>query len=414
LPLHILALNQFYAPDPAPTGQLLADVAGDLVGRGHRVTVLASRQSYAGGGEHPREEVRDGVRVRRLPALGHGERREGRLGSWLSFYASAGAYVLSRRLRADLLLCLTTPPFLGLLGAVRGRVSRTPVAHWVMDLYPDALLAHGLVSPGGVAARALRSLARASHRKASLVLTLGPHMQAAAARYASAATRLEWVPPWGPEVAASPEEVARVRRERGWGERDVVFLYSGNMGLGHRLGEFLEAARRGEPGEAVWCFVGGGARRSEVEEAARSAPPRARIQVLPYVPPSERGASLAAADVHLVSLRREWQGLVVPSKLPAAFAAARPVVFVGPEGNEPAAWVRESGGGWRAAEEDVAGLLAAVREACHPAARAERGARALAFARERFCAARNRARVADLLQDAVYNRRTQPPVEEGE
>jgi glycosyltransferase involved in cell wall biosynthesis len=400
LDLHIVALNQFYAPDTAPTGQHLADLARELVARGHRVTVLASRRSYAGDREYPREEVLDGVRVRRLPTLAHGRQREGRLGSWLGFYAAAFAFLFSRRLRADLLLCMTTPPYLGLLATMRGRASRTPVAHWVMDVYPDALFAHGMASPDGVTAGILRSLARWSNRSASLVLTLGPFMQAVASRHASARTPLASVPLWGADSAVSADDVARVRRERGWGESDVVFLYSGNMGLGHRLGEFLEAARTGQPRQALWCFLGGGARRGEVENAARALA-GARIQVLPYVAPSELGASLAAADVHLVSLRREWQGLIVPSKLQAAFSVGRPVVLVGPEENEPAEWIRASGGGWHAGEGDVEGLLACVREACVPAARAERAARALAFAREHFSRERNCARIADLLEQAA-------------
>jgi glycosyltransferase involved in cell wall biosynthesis len=212
------------------------------------------------------------------------------------------------------------------------------------------------------------------------------------------------VPLWGTDDTVSPADVARVRRERGWGEGDAVFLYSGNMGLGHRLGEFLAAARACEPREVLWCFLGGGARRGEVEAAMRAAS-GARLQLLPYVSPAELWASLAAADVHLVSLRREWQGLIVPSKLQAAFSVGRPVVFVGPEENEAAAWIRLSGGGWRAGEGDVDGLLACVREASVASARAERGARALAFAREHFSRERNCGRIADLLEQAVDGRR---------
>ncbi len=93
-----------------------------------------------------------------------------------------------------------------------------------------------------------------------------------------------------------------------------MLLYSGNMGLGHRLEEFLAAGAeiadpsgadaagrpRGDKQRPVWAFAGGGQRRGEVERFVAEHP-AARVQLLPYVSQEELPASLAAADVHLVS-----------------------------------------------------------------------------------------------------------------
>src|ERR1051325_1578303 len=104
----------------------------------------------------------------------------------------------------------------------------------------------------------------------------------------------------------------------------MVLLYSGTMGRGHRSTDFLEAARRLAGRGPIWAFAGGGPRRSEVERFA-AAHPDARVHVWPYVAREELAATLAAADVHLISVRRGWSGIIVPSKLQAAFALGRPV-----------------------------------------------------------------------------------------
>ena len=96
-----------------------------------------------------------------------------------------------------------------------------------------------------------------------------------------------------------------------------------------------------------------------------------------------------------------WEGLIVPSRLQAAFAASRPVIFVGPDACEVADWLRESQGGWVAAPGDVSAVLAAVEAARDPSERARRGAAARAFASERFDRARNCGRVADLVESAA-------------
>jgi glycosyltransferase involved in cell wall biosynthesis len=77
-------------------------------------------------------------------------------------------------------------------------------------------------------------------------------------------------------------------------------------------------------------------------------------------------SSLSAADVHLVSLRTEMEGLSIPSKIYGVLAAGRPVIFIGPPNSEPAAIVREGKFGYSVPPGDIEGaveaLLAAYRD----------------------------------------------------
>jgi putative colanic acid biosynthesis glycosyltransferase WcaI len=118
----------------------------------------------------------------------------------------------------------------------------------------------------------------------------------------------------------------------------------------------------------------------------------------------DSGESLGAGSVLLASIAPGWEGLIVPHKVQGAFAAARPLLLVASEASECALWVHDSGGGWVIAPGDVAGLLAAVEQARDPAERARRGQAALAYARKHFDPARNRGRVADLLEAAAAPR----------
>ena len=77
------------------------------------------------------------------------------------------------------------------------------------------------------------------------------------------------------------------------------------------------------------------------------------------------------ADVHLISMRPEMTGIVVPGKLYGAMAAGRPAVFVGPEHCESADTIRDAGCGLTVAPGDVDGLVAATHA---PGRRPEPGA----------------------------------------
>jgi colanic acid biosynthesis glycosyl transferase WcaI len=400
--LRILLLNQFYPPDVAPTGRFLHDLATTLVERGHTVRVVCSRRAYATGDDLGPGGSLDGVEVRRVPSLGRGKRSlAARFADDAAFLIRAASLVLTERPRPDLMVAMTSPPLVGLPVALASRGRGIRYAQWTMDLYPDVLDAHGVLTARSMAASALERIGRLQFHRAALVLTIGPYMGRRVARHLDNGALLETVPLWselgggrGGDVAHSVEAV---RTRRGWNRDDLVLLYSGNMGRGHRFGEFLEAARRLGAGSPVWAFIGDGPQRREVEQFVQQHP-SARVQLLPYVPAADLAASHQSADAHLVSLSSAWQGVIVPSKLQAAFSVGRPVIFVGPAQNEIADWIRDSRGGWVVEEGDVDGVIRAIQELRDPGERLRRGEAARAFAQAHFDRRRNCSRIADLLE----------------
>lgn len=403
--MRFLFINQFYPPDVAPTGHFLRDVARVLSSRAHSVKVLASRTPYAPAASaveaHSTTERADAaIEVQRLGPHAPGRRSLPTRAWRASTFAARVRRALTRlQPRPDLVIALTSPPF---LGAALG-CQDVPVAHWVMDLYPDALAAHGLLRADRLPFRALAAFQRRAWRRSALVLTLGPYMEGRL-RAACGAAHVTSVPLWGQAGGLLVEDRGAARTALGWAADDLVLLYSGNLGAAHRCGEFLEAARQLGPKGPLWGFSGGGARRADVARF-QAQHPAARVALWPYAAAPEHARRLIAADVHLASLSPTWQGVVVPSKVPAAFAQGRPVLFVGPPDNEVADWISTSGGGWVVPPDDVPALLRALAEAGRPGQRELRGAAAHAFAVKHFDATTNTLRIADLLERAARGER---------
>ncbi|HMP76781.1 MAG TPA: glycosyltransferase family 4 protein [Kiritimatiellia bacterium] len=391
--MNILLINQYYPPDSAPTGQYLHDLAKALVLRGHTVTVICSRRAYNGTELYPPDERMDGVRVLRVRATGFGRRSGlGKLVDYGTFYLALSARLLAPGSKPDVVLALTTPPHVGLLAAAASWRHGAVHTHWVMDIYPDVLAAHGLLQADQRRYRLLAALTRRELRGSPLVLCLGDDMARRLRRYSSGAPDpVVAVPLWiHPDLAPWPAgDPPRFRAEQGWGPDDVVLMYSGNMGRGHRLGEFLAAAARFKDDRSIhWVFAGGGKRRGEVE-AALANDPALNLRLLPYAPSDRLREHLCSADVHLASLDAQWQGCMVPSKLQGIFAVGKPLIFVGGRDNAPAQWVEESGAGWVIPGNDVDALCAAVESARDARERTRRGAAARAFAERTFDRATN-------------------------
>jgi colanic acid biosynthesis glycosyl transferase WcaI len=378
----------------APTGRYLHDLARALVAQGHHVTVLASRHAYGGGGDFEAREHLDGVEVIRLSGSGFG--RDSYLGKLADYtaYVAGLARELARVTRPELVVALTTPPFLGLLAKLIAEARKARHAHWIMDLYPDAMQAHGIVK-NAISYKALQALARRAFAGATTVLTLGPLMAERVRLYVSGDTRVEWVPLWTLDgIQPAPHAATEALRvSRGWEPERLVLLYSGNMGLGHRFDEFLNAARELGPTGPLWIFAGSGRGRPVVERfvAENHGLP---IRILPHVDNADLAAHLCSADIHLASVDPAWDGLILPSKVQGSFAVGRPVLFVGSAEHEIARWIDESNGGWRVLPGDLAGLVRTLRETDSEDIRA-RGTAARAFANKTFSLEANVLRVAE-------------------
>jgi colanic acid biosynthesis glycosyl transferase WcaI len=358
----ILFINQYYWPDHASTAQHLTDLAEFLAERGFECHVLVSQGRYKPGESRPPAfEIHEGVHIHRVPATSLGRRGTwSRMTDYLSFYAGA-TFKAFRLPKFDLVVTLTTPPIIGLIGTILKRLRGSRHVYWSMDLHPDASMALGRMSPSGRFGSLMYALSRSVYRRADKVVVLGPYMADRIALKQVADEKMITIPVWSrrDEIYPLPRDSNPLRKSLGL-EGSFVAMYSGNLGLAHSFDEFLEAARRlRQRSDIVFLFVGDGPRKHQVE-SARDSEGLTNIRLLDPVPRDWLHASLSLADVHLISMKPEMNGIVVPGKLYGAMAAGRPIVFVGPEHCEPADTIRSAGCGFTLPTGDASALVNSI------------------------------------------------------
>ena len=358
----ILFINQYYWPDHASTAQHLTDLAESLAARGYECHVLCAMSRYKPGDPAPpAEEVRNGVFIHRAPATSLGRKSTlARMTDYLSFYARAVVKAL-RLPRFDAVVTLTTPPIIGLVGSMLRKLKGSAHVCWSMDLHPDASVALKRMSPTNPVVKGLARLGDAVLRGADRVVVLGPYMADRILAKGVRADRVVEIPVWSRKDEVHPvRHAANPLRKRLGFTNELVCMYSGNLGLAHSFDEFLAAAKAlRDRRDVAFVFIGGGPRLAEVQ-TAKERDGLDNVRILDYVPREELHLSLSAADVHLISMRPEMTGIVVPGKLYGVMAAARPALFVGPAHCESADLVRRSGGGFTVPYGDADGVVRAI------------------------------------------------------
>ena len=358
--MKIVFVNRFFHPDLAPTARHAADVAFDLAAAGREVHAVTSRLAYDGSGaDYAEVETVRGVRVHRVwtTRFGRGS-LAGRALDYFSFYCSAFLALAGMLNRDDIVVAKTDPPLISVAAALAAWLRGARLVNWLQDVFPETAARSGmrlLAGPLGSIARVLRDW---SVRRAVVNVVLGERMSEEVARLVPGA-RLRVVANWADGTAIRPEApgAGSLRRERGL-EGKFVVGYSGNLGRVHDCETLLTAARLlAKERDVAFLFVGGGFHFASLRAAGL-----ANLHLQDYVPEERLGDSLAAADLHLVTLLPAFEGLIVPSKFYAAAAAGRAVIFIGDAGGETAREIAAHGCGLVVAAGDGAALAAAIGE----------------------------------------------------
>jgi glycosyltransferase involved in cell wall biosynthesis len=375
----LIFLNRYFSPDESATSQLLTDLAFDLAAAGFSVEVVTSRQRYEDAMAPLVAKSRErGVLIHRLWTTRWGrETLTGRAIDYLTFYISAGIWLLTHVHHRDVIVAKTDPPLIGVVAALAARLRGARLINWLQDVYPE--VAEQLKVGGvGLASRVLKRLRTRGLRSASMNIVIGRCMGEFLEKLGVDKSEVTVIPNWVDDVAIAPRprEAHALRHE--W-ELDDVFVvgYSGNMGRVHEFERLIGAANLlGSDRSIRFLFIGSGARKNDLRDEAEELDLR-NVVFKPYQPQERLGQSLTVPDVHVVTLQDSLGGLIVPSKFYGAIAAGRPVIFIGPPECEVARVIREWDCGFVWNEQDPRGLAVLIRElASDPARVAALGARA--------------------------------------
>jgi glycosyltransferase involved in cell wall biosynthesis len=351
--MRILILNEYFYPDVASTAQHSSDLALALVREGHSVTVLTGRHAYNATGKLlPRDETWEGIRILRVSSLALGKTSRWQRAVHFASFLAACSWRLLWLPSYDAVVAMTTPPLFSFLGALFTRIKGGRLCAWMMDLNPDEAVAAGWLKAGGVPHRFLESLLRYSLKRSRRIFVLDHFMEERIVAKGVAADTVVVVPPWSHDgvVQYDPEGRDEFRRKNGL-EGKFVVMYSGNHSPCHPLDTLLEAAariqQRGAGGKpVVFCFVGGGSEMDKVK-AFVQARNLQNVLCLPYQPIERLGASLSAADLHVVVMGDRFVGIVHPCKVYNILRLGVPLLYIGP----PQSHITEifppgEGGGW--------------------------------------------------------------------
>lgn len=336
----LLIATQFYPPDYAATGQLIAELATQLSRLGLRIRIFTAQPGYAFQKESASQyEISEETIIQRSRSSRFLPKRiRGRTINGLIFCVRTALHLIKFARRQDTLLLTTEPPYLPFLGYLAHRFFGLSYVCVLYDLYPDVAVELQVVNQNHLLARFWDWCNRLTWKHAQGIIVLSPTMKnRVTAKNPAIADKVYAIPSWSDPIHIKP-----IDKQNNWfaqkynlSDRFTV-LYSGNLGRCHDMETILAAAFDLKDDPVQFVFIGHGAKLQGCQNYVQEHQldnclflPYQDKEVLPY--------SLTACDLSLVSISPGLEGLVAPSKLYGILAAARPVAAI----CEPHSYLRD-------------------------------------------------------------------------
>jgi colanic acid biosynthesis glycosyl transferase WcaI len=358
--MKLVFVNRFFYPDMSATSQLLSDAAFYLAGKGHEIHVVTSRLSYEGDAGLAAREVFNGVEIHRLWTTSFGRGKMiGRAMDYVSFYFSVFFYLFQILETGDRVVAKTDPPLVSIPVGAAARLRGARLVNWLQDLFPEVAVELRVQIPSVIVSM-LTWLRNRSLLQADENIVIGELMRNRVLKQGVYAENTAMVPNWADGTAVVPRTATNPLRKEWQLDEKFVVGYSGNLGQAHEIETLLGAIQQlsSDP-SVVFLFIGGGALLDELKtRLGQEGVSGCLFQ--PYQSREQLPLSLTLPDVHLVILKPELEGLIVPSKIYGVMSAGKPMLYIGDKKGEVASLVIEHGIGEVVAEGDSGALVSQI------------------------------------------------------
>jgi len=328
--MRILILSQWFDPEPNFKGLAFAR---KLASYGHTVEVLTGFPNYPGGKLYPGYNLRpwkiewmDGIRVCRVPLYpSHDRSAVHRILNYFSFAVASAVLGPALVHRPDVIYVYHPPGTIGLPALVLRHWFSAPIVYDVQDLWPDTIVATGMLS-NRHAIGLLDRLCRFVYRQADRIVVLSPGFRSALIARGVPASKIDMIYNWCDEAGIEPSGAPPISIGA---PKDFTVLFAGTMGIAQGLDAVLEAARlcRETIPQARFVFIGGGIERDRLERKANDMR-LDNVGFLPRQPMAAMGPILGLANVLLVHLKNDpLFRITIPGKTQAYLAAGRPILM---------------------------------------------------------------------------------------
>jgi glycosyltransferase involved in cell wall biosynthesis len=336
--MKILFVSQYFYPETFKGNELVFD----FVKRGHEVTVLTAKPNYPSGRFfdgysffNKREEIIQGAKVIRTPIY---PRKNGKgihlILNYLSFiFFSYFTCMFRVKGKFDVIFVQQLSPVtMALPGLWLKKRHRTPLYLWILDLWPESIMAASNVENGKII-QFIDRLVKYIYNNSDVILISSKYFEESiVGKLIDKKKEIIYFPNWAEDVftQALQKDISIPDLPSGFN-----IMFAGNVGESQDFETILKAAELTKNENINWIIVGDGRKMDWVKSEIKNKN-LGNIHLLGRHDIDTMPCFYSKADVMLVSLKDEPVfALTVPAKIQAYMASGKIILgALNGEGNK--------------------------------------------------------------------------------
>lgn len=340
-------LTGYYAPEIVAETHLLVDLANDFIRKGADVTVITGFPAR-GVDEQTRlkyqnisEEVADnGLRIWRVgPRSREGKGFISRTLRYLKI--TYVIYRKARKLKPDIYLISSTPPFLGFAG--KYLTGTAPTVYNLQDLFPDSLINLNSRLESNMLIRFFRKFEKLIYKGNSHLLTISQDFRKSVQSRGIPEKKISVVYNWidSNDIKPVKRDENKLFEKYNLDHGSFYITHCGNIGHSQNLEMVINTAKKLEMThpDIRFVFIGDGARVSVIQDYIKEMK-AGNVSILPYQSFEDLSLVFGLGDVSLVCAKRGVSSGLFPSKTWSIMSAGRAVLCSFDESSELCSIIR--------------------------------------------------------------------------
>ncbi|MES2568221.1 MAG: glycosyltransferase family 4 protein [Bacteroidota bacterium] len=333
--MKLLILTQYFPPEVGAPQNRLFELAIRLKDLGVEVSVLTAMPNY------PQMKIYDGYEdkeymyeeIEKIPVhrasiyLPKNKSIVQRLLNYFSFVYSSAKVGKNKIGEIDVILCESPPLFLGYSALYLKRKKKAKLIFNVSDLWPESAEKLGVVTNKSMLKLAYNLEAKLYKKSVLVTGQTQGICKSITERFPQVKTF--WLPN-GVDVSYYDPSVINHdwRKENGFSEMDVLFLYAGIIGLAQGLEIILSSAEILKEHESIkFILLGSGPEKVKLQKIKREKQ-LSNVYFFDAVSKIQMPAIVQASDVSIIPLRKLDLFLgAIPSKIFENLAMEKPVIL---------------------------------------------------------------------------------------
>ena len=364
---HLIFFTQLYHPDITTTAIIMTDLAEDLASYGQKIEIVCAQPTYQIKENSPKKEFRNNVSVKRVRTFLFDKNKIlGRILNGTSCFFSMLIHVFSTN-KNSLLVFNTNPALLPFLGFIIKKIRNQRYLVFVHDLWPELPANTAMIKKGGFLYKIIDFLMISSFMHASGVIAISNKMKERIVyKVPEKKNNIYVIHNWADTDRIFPVEKGKIGllEDLRLSNKKIV-LYSGNLGRYQPLEVMIGAANElKDRKDILFLFIGNGGKKLKIANMVKNMK-LDNVKFLPFQSLDRLSESLSMADVSLMGIYPENEGVIMPSKLYSLLAVGKPIICVSDPNSEVAHLLYRSGAGIQSSVSDpkeLAGKILAMIE----------------------------------------------------